>query len=115
MTSDSSFHDLITGLVPSADTAPVQVEVKVIDEQGLVPALQAEAASVAALGEGVQLAAERLSRLRRVEHELDEANTRYQEVLLECESLRSELAAAQSLLAQVRDLQQSLQDVLDRD
>lgn len=113
MTSDPQFHDLITGLVPSTDCAPVQVEVKVIDEEGSIPAFQAEAASVAALGEGVQLAAERLSRLRRVEHELEEARARNQEISLECESLRSELAAAQSLLAQVRDLQQSLQHVLD--
>ena len=110
METDTYRQDIITGVVPIPELEPVRVEI--IDSQPRISELQSEADSVAALGEGLQLAAERLSRLRQVELELDETRLTCEELRTECETLRNTLAAAQSLLAQVRDLQLTLHNVL---
>lgn len=111
MTADPRPLDVITGLQPDTEVSLVRVEV--IDDQSVTAAPQRDVLSVVALGQVVELAAERLVRLRDVERELEDSRATCLRLQSECELLRNELSRIEAVLSQVSGLQRRLQDVLD--
>ena len=111
MTMDRHPLDVITGLQPDTEVSLVRVEV--IDEHGDTTTAQRDVLSGVALGKVVELAAERLVRLRDVERQLEDSRATCKQLQSECELLRMELSRTEEVLSQVSGLQRRLQDVLD--
>lgn len=112
MTLEPHSLDMITGLVPDTEVSPVRVEV--VDDQGVGTPSQCDVLSVVALEEVVELAAERLVRLRGVERELEESRATCSQLQAECELLRNEQSRLEAVLARIHGLQRRLEDVLDQ-
>jgi len=111
MTADGHPLDVITGLQPDTEVSLVRVEV--IDEHSDSATPQRDVLSVVALGKVVELASERLVRLRDVERQLEDSRATCKQLQSECELLRMELSRTEEVLSQVSGLQRRLQDVLD--